>query len=75
MTRPTPTARPGDIRVEPGTRHALAWCRKCPPWRVLQGSRSSALTAAAAHAERVHDAPALAADLRERARKADDTRT
>lgn len=72
-----PDVKPGDLRVESGTRHALAWCRKCPPWRVLRGSRADALEAAAEHAERCHAAPALASDLRERARdqRGRDTRT
>lgn len=62
----------GTIRVEAGTRHALAWCRDCPPWRELRGTRAAALLAAADHAERVHEARSIASDLRERAR---DTRT
>lgn len=64
--------RPGTIRVEPGTRHVLAWCRDCPPWRELRGTRTAALLAAADHAERCHGDRAIASDLRERAR---DTRT
>lgn len=55
-------------RVEPGTRHALAWCTSCPPWRVLRADRSSALLAAADHLERVHQLTGAAANLREQAR-------
>lgn len=63
-------------RLEPGTRHVLAWCAECPPWRRLTADRPAAQLAAAAHLELVHGAPgkARAARLRElaaRARHAD----
>lgn len=56
-------------RLEAGTRHVLAYCVKCPPWRELRGQRTAALLAAADHLEYVHDALRKAADLREQARR------
>jgi len=65
-------------RVEPGTRHALAWCTSCPPWRVVAEDRAAALMAAAEHLERVHrtldgraEYPGVASNLREQARHAE----
>lgn len=55
-------------RLDPGTRHVLAWCTACPPWRTLTGSRPEAHLAAADHAERVHGDKAAAKEHRRRAR-------
>lgn len=59
---------PPPIRLDPGTRHVLAWCTACPPWRELAASSSAAHLAAAAHAERVHGDAAAAKEHRRRAR-------
>lgn len=56
-------------RLEAGTRHVLAWCSACPPWRELRGERPSALRAAADHLEYVHGERRKAAGLREQARR------
>ncbi len=55
-------------RFEPGTRHVLAYCAECPPWRTITGNREAAYLAAATHAERVHGDAAAAAEHRRRAR-------
>lgn len=55
-------------RLEAGTRHVLAWCPSCPPWRVIRGTRPAAHLAAADHAERVHGDAAAAKEHRRRAR-------
>lgn len=57
------------IRVEAATRHALAWCTACPPWREVRGDRPAAHLAAAAHAETVHADHAAAKEHRRRARE------
>lgn len=54
--------------LDPGTRHVLAWCTSCPPWRELQASRSDGYEAAARHAELVHGDKQAAKELRRRAR-------
>lgn len=54
-------------RVESGPGFQLAWCRECPPWRELRGSRAAALTACANHVQLVHGRGKLAAQLRARA--------
>lgn len=56
------------IRLEPGTRHVLAWCTECPPWRALTADRGRANLEAAAHLERVHGDSLEAAEYRRRAR-------
>lgn len=56
-------------RVDTGTRHVLAWCHECQPWRELRGTRPAALRAAADHVQLVHGEDRLAADLRERAQR------
>lgn len=55
------------VRLDPGTRHVLAWCAECSPWRVLTGSRKIAHMAAADHATRVHGDATEAAEHRRRA--------
>lgn len=55
-------------RLDPGTRHVLAWCTSCPPWRTLTASRSDAYEAAADHAEHVHGDKQAAKEHRRRAR-------
>jgi hypothetical protein len=56
------------IRVEAGTRHALAYCRECGTWREIRADRRTALTAAADHALRCHRDQRVADHLRARAR-------
>lgn len=56
-------------RLEAGTRHVLAYCVRCPPWRELRGERPAALRAAADHLEYTHGQLRKAADLREQARR------
>lgn len=58
----------GRVRLEPGTRHVLAWCSGCPSWRTLRGDLAAAHLAAAAHAELVHEDAAAAKEHRRRAR-------
>lgn len=53
--------------LEAGTRHVLAWCDACPPWRELAADRADALRRAAAHLELVHGQGALASQLRRQA--------
>lgn len=69
MKRPT--------RLEGGTRHVLAYCQTCPPWRRLTATRPAALRVAADHLELVHGQKGLAKQLREQAarieRRADET--
>jgi hypothetical protein len=55
-------------RLDAGTRHVLAWCTGCPPWRELTGSTAAAHLVAADHAERVHGDTAAAKEHRRRAR-------
>jgi hypothetical protein len=57
-------------RIESGTRHALAYCSSCPPWRRLTADRPAALLAAAEHVDLTHGDRQLAAKLRDRARAA-----
>lgn len=56
-------------RLEAGTRHVLAWCVSCPPWRELRAERPAALRAAADHLENVHGQVRMAYGLREQARR------
>lgn len=65
---PKPT--PMTLDLEPGTRHVLAACRQCPPWRELRGTRPAALLAAAVHAEQVHHDTKRAKQLRQQAARA-----
>lgn len=58
------------IRVDGSASSQLAYCELCPPWRELRGERAAALTAAADHAERVHDDTARARQLRQLATRA-----
>lgn len=58
------------IRVDPSATSQLAYCDSCPPWRELRGERSAALTAAADHAERVHEDAQRARELRQLAARA-----
>jgi hypothetical protein len=60
------------IRVESGTRHALAWCTECPSWRELRGTRTAVHLLAADHSTRVHGDAAAAATHR---RHAEESRT
>lgn len=55
-------------RLDRGTRHVLAWCTGCPPWRTVVGTPAAAHLAAADHAERVHGDTAAAKEHRRRAR-------
>lgn len=55
------------VYLEPGTRHVLAYCSGCSPWRRLAGDRAAALLAAADHLELVHDQGAAASQLRRQA--------
>jgi hypothetical protein len=58
----------GRIKLEPGTRHVLAYCTGCPSWRELASSSPAALRVSATHAELVHGDSATAKELRRRAR-------
>lgn len=58
----------GRVMFEAGTRHVLAYCPGCPPWRELEGTRAAAYLKAAAHVERVHGDAEAAAEYRRRAR-------
>ena len=42
------------VHLDAATRHVLAWCTSCPPWRDLAGDRRAAHLRAADHLERVH---------------------
>lgn len=56
-------------RLDPASRHVLAWCSGCPPWREVRGTSSAAHLAAADHAERVHGDVNAAKEHRRRARE------
>lgn len=56
-----------NVHLEAGTRHVLAWCDACPPWRELADDRAAALREAADHMELVHDQGKLASQLRRQA--------
>lgn len=57
------------VRFEPGTRHVLAYCTGCQPWRELRLTAARAYEAAASHAELVHGDTIAAKELRRRARE------
>lgn len=56
-------------RLDGSRRSVVAWCSQCPPWRYGAKDRPEALRAAATHMELVHDAPKVARQLREQARR------
>lgn len=56
------------VRLDAGTRHVLAWCSSCPPWRDLAGDLGAAHLRAAEHLERVHGSGTDNAALTARAR-------
>jgi hypothetical protein len=58
------------IRIDGSPSSQVAYCTSCPPWRELRGERAAALTAAADHAERVHEDIARARELRQLATRA-----
>lgn len=53
---------PVNFDASPGV--ILAWCRECPPWRRLAGSRPEAIRKAATHVANVHGDHDLANYLR-----------
>lgn len=55
----------GPVQFERGRGVVLAYCTGCPPWRELAGTTPAAYRAAATHVDQVHDAPAVAANLRQ----------
>lgn len=65
----------GPVRFDPGTRHVLAVCTECGPWRVLRASRPAALRAAAVHVAQVHEDADLAGHLRELAARQEEDPT
>lgn len=58
------------VHVDPSARSQLAWCSDCPSFRELRGTRAAALTAAAHHADQVHQDTDRAKAIRQAATRA-----